>query len=205
LSGMTPMAMPLNEIIIPLIAIGLAEMGDKTQLSVILLSSRTREYIPLLAGVMLAFLITDGFAILIGSWMTGIIPLDLLKLISGGVFILFGALILRGDQKEAEEERGLSSGNALLSGFSLIFLSEWGDKTQIASALFATEYNPIMVFIGVMAALFILSVMAIYLGQIISQKVDRKLVSRIAGTLFLIIGIAIILSLLAPYAFAIGL
>ena len=202
---MTPMAMPLNEIIIPLIAIGLAEMGDKTQLSVILLSSRTREYIPLLAGVMLAFLITDGFAILIGSWMTGIIPLDLLKLISGGVFILFGALILRGDQKEAEEERGLSSGNALLSGFSLIFLSEWGDKTQIASALFATEYNPIMVFIGVMAALFILSVMAIYLGQIISQKVDRKLVSRIAGTLFLIIGIAFILSLLAPYAFAIGL
>ncbi len=193
------MAMPLNEIIIPLIAIGLAEMGDKTQLSVILLSSRTREYIPLLAGVMLAFLITDGFAILIGSWMTGIIPLDLLKLISGGVFILFGALILRGDQKEAEEERGLSSGNALLSGFSLIFLSEWGDKTQIASALFATEYNPIMVFIGVMAALFILSVMAIYLGQIISQKVDRKLVSRIAGTIFLIIGIAIILSLLAPY------
>ena len=197
------MAMPLNEIIIPLIAIGLAEMGDKTQLSVILLSSRTREYIPLLAGVMLAFLITDGFAILIGSWMTGIIPLDLLKLISGGVFILFGALILRGDQKEAEEERGLSSGNALLSGFSLIFLSEWGDKTQIASALFATEYNPIMVFIGVMAALFILSVMAIYLGQIISQKVDRKLVSRIAGTIFLIIGTAIILSLLAPYTFAI--
>jgi putative Ca2+/H+ antiporter (TMEM165/GDT1 family) len=200
---MTPMAMPLNEIIIPLIAVGLAEMGDKTQLSVILLSSRTREYIPLLAGVMLAFLITDGFAILIGSWMTGIIPLDLLKLISGGVFILFGALILRGDQKEAEEERGLSSGNALLSGFSLIFLSEWGDKTQIASALFATEYNPIMVLIGVMEALFILSVMAIYLGQIISQKVDRKLVSRIAGTIFLIIGIAIILSLLAPYTFAI--
>ncbi len=197
------MSMPLNEIIIPLIAVGLAEMGDKTQLSVILLSSRTREYIPLLAGVMLAFLITDGFAILIGSWMTGIIPLDLLKLISGGVFILFGALILRGDQKEAEEERELSSGNALLSGFSLIFLSEWGDKTQIASALFATEYNPFMVFIGVMAALFILSVMAIYLGQIISQKVDRKLVSRIAGTIFLIIGTAIILSLLAPYTFAI--
>ncbi|WP_348304301.1 hypothetical protein [Methanothrix sp.] len=53
-----------------------------------------------------------------------IIPLDLLKLISGEVFILFGALILRGDQKEAEEERELSSGNALLSGFSLIFLSE---------------------------------------------------------------------------------
>ena len=113
-------------------------------------------------------------------------------------------MILKGESED-EETSSLSAKGAFVSGFSMIFLSEWGDKTQIASALFATEYNPIMVFIGVMAALFILSVMAIYLGQIISQKVDRKLVSRIAGTLFLIIGIAIILSLLAPYAFAIGL
>ena len=198
-----PMALPLNEIIIPLVAVGLAEMGDKTQLSVILLSSRTREYTSLLVGVMLAFLITDGIAILIGSWVTAVIPLHLLKLISGGVFILFGAMILRGGQEGAEEESGLSSGNALMSGFSLIFLSEWGDKTQIASALFATEYDPVMVLIGVMAALFILSAMGIYLGRIISEKVDRRLVSRIAGTVFLIIGLAIILSMFVPYALAI--
>ena len=197
------MDLPLNEIIIPLIAVGLAEMGDKTQLSVILLSSRTREYTSLLAGVMLAFLITDGIAILIGSWVTGVIPLHLLKLISGGVFILFGAMILRGGQEVAEDGGGLSSGNALVSGFSLIFLSEWGDKTQIASALFATEYDPVMVFIGVMAALFILSAMAVYLGKIISGKVDRRLVSRIAGTVFLIIGLAIIISMVVPYALAI--
>ena len=194
------MALPLNDIIIPLLAVGLAEMGDKTQLSVILLSSRTREDTSLLAGVMLAFLITDGFAILIGSWVTSIIPLHLLKLISGGVFILFGILILRGDQKESEEESGLSSGNALVSGFSLIFLSEWGDKTQIASALFAMEYDPVMVFIGVMAALFILSSMAIYLGRIVSEKVDRRLVSKIAGTVFMIIGLAITLTVFVPYA-----
>ena len=97
------MTLPLNEIIIPLLAVGLAEIGDKTQLSVILLSSRTRKYTPLLAGVMLAFLITDGFAILMGNWVTAIIPLHLLKLISGGVFILFGALIFKGDQKEVTE------------------------------------------------------------------------------------------------------
>jgi putative Ca2+/H+ antiporter (TMEM165/GDT1 family) len=112
-------------------------------------------------------------------------------------------MILRGGQEEAEEGGGLSSGNALVSGFSLIFLSEWGDKTQIASALFATEYDPVMVFIGVMAALFILSAMAVYLGKIISGKVDRRLVSRIAGTVFLIIGLAIILSMFVPYALAI--
>ena len=52
-----------------------------------------------------------------------------------------------------------------------------------------------MVFIGVMAALLILSIMAIYLGRIISQRVERRLVSHVAGAVFLVIGLAIILSL----------
>lgn len=191
------MAIPPNEIVIPLIAVGLAEMGDKTQISVILLSSRTREYGQLLAGVMLAFLITDGIAIILGSWVTEIIPLYLVKLISGTIFILFGAVALKEEQNEEEESR-LRSGNALVSGFSLIFLSEWGDKTQIASALFAMEYDPIPVLIGVMTALFVLSTMAIYLGRIISERVDRMLISRAAGVVFLTIGLAIILSLFMP-------
>jgi len=193
---MTPFSIPSSEILIPLLAVGLAEMGDKTQLSVILLSSRTREYTPLLAGVMLAFLITDGIAILLGSWVTEIVPIYLVKLISGTIFILFGAMALK--EKQKEEENPLPSGNALVAGFSLIFLSEWGDKTQIASALFAMEYDPIPVLIGVMAALFVLSTMAIYLGRIISERLDRRLISRVAGVVFLTIGLGIILSLFMP-------
>jgi Ca2+/H+ antiporter, TMEM165/GDT1 family len=80
---------------IPLLAVGLAEMGDKTQLSILLLSSRTREYFRLLLGVMLAFLLADGIAILVGSWATNVIPVHLVKLVSGSVFILFGILILK--------------------------------------------------------------------------------------------------------------
>ena len=60
-----------------MLAVGLAEMGDKTQLSILLLSSRTREYFRLLLGVMLAFLLADGFAILVGSWVTNVIPVHL--------------------------------------------------------------------------------------------------------------------------------
>jgi len=167
------LAIPLDEIIIPFLAVGLAEMGDKTQLSVILLSSRTKEYPQLLAGVMLAFLITDGMAIFLGSWATEIVPIYLVKLISGSIFILFGISALRTEQKEEE-------------------------KTQIASALFATEYDPIPVLIGVMAALFALSTMAIYLGRMISARVKRRLISRAAGILFMTIGLAICLSLLLP-------
>lgn len=193
--------MPLNDIIIPLLAVGLAEMGDKTQLSVLLLSSRTREYAQLLAGIMLAFLLADGFAILVGSWVTNVIPVHLVKLVSGAVFILFGVMILRGDKEEEEESR-LSPRSAFVSGFSMIFLSEWGDKTQIASALFATEYDPRLVFIGVMTALLILSAMAIYLGKFLAGRIDRKRITRIAGVVFLLIGLSFMLSAVMSSAFA---
>jgi putative Ca2+/H+ antiporter (TMEM165/GDT1 family) len=69
-------------------------------------------------------------------------------------------------------------------------MMEWGDKTQIASALFAAKYNPIMVLLGSMMALTALSVIAVYLGKIISSKVDSKLITRIAGIAFIIIGIS---------------
>jgi Ca2+/H+ antiporter, TMEM165/GDT1 family len=57
-----------------LVAVGLAEMGDKTQLSILLLSSRTKEYIQLLLGVMLAFLLADGFAILMLALVDQLLP-----------------------------------------------------------------------------------------------------------------------------------
>jgi putative Ca2+/H+ antiporter (TMEM165/GDT1 family) len=190
----------LDEIIIPLLAVGLAEMGDKTQLSILLLSSRTREYFRLLLGVMLAFLLADGFAILVGSWVTNVVPVHLVKLASGLVFILFGILTLLGDRDE-EAESNLSAKRAFVSGFSMIFLSEWGDKTQIASALFATEYNPQMVFIGVMIALLILSIMAIFLGKYLSSRIDRRVITRIGGALFLLIGLSFLLSALTSSAF----
>jgi putative Ca2+/H+ antiporter (TMEM165/GDT1 family) len=176
-------------------------MGDKTQLSILLLSSRTKEYTRLLLGVMLAFLLADGFAILVGSWVTSVIPIHLVKFISGVVFIVFGIMILKGE-KEEDEENNLSSKNALLSGFSMIFLSEWGDKTQIASALFATEYNPLMVLIGVMTALLILSIMAIYLGKFLAGRIDRRLITRIAGVVFLLIGLSFMISAVTSSAFA---
>jgi putative Ca2+/H+ antiporter (TMEM165/GDT1 family) len=191
-----------DEIIIPLLAVGLAEMGDKTQLSILLLSSKTQEYFRLLLGVMLAFLLADGIAILLGSWVTSVIPVDLVKIVSGLVFILFGLLILKGDGDDDTEESNLSAKRAFASGFTMIFLSEWGDKTQIASALFATEYDPKMVLIGVMIALLILSVMAIFLGKFLARRIDRRAITKVGGVLFLLIGLSFLLSAAAPSAIA---
>lgn len=177
-----------EDILIPLIVTGLAEFGDKTQLSIFLLSSKTKKHLHLLLGIMLAFLIVDGVAVLIGSWIINIVPIRLLKIFSGIIFIIFGVLILR--DKEVKGESRLYSRNSFLSGFALGFVTEWGDKTQIASGILATKYNAVMVLIGAMTALALLSVMAIYLGRFVSNKVDKKVVTKIAGTVFILMGIS---------------
>ena len=62
-----------EDVVVPFLAIAIAELGDKTQLSVLLLSSRTKKYYYIFLGVFFAFLIVDGIAIiagnLISSWL----------------------------------------------------------------------------------------------------------------------------------------
>ena len=71
----------IPDILIPLAAVALAEIGDKTQLSILFLSSKTEKHMHLLLGVVLAFLIVDGIAVLMGSWITNVVSFGLLKII----------------------------------------------------------------------------------------------------------------------------
>ena len=181
----------IQDFMLPFLAVGLAELGDKTQISLLLLSSKVKSHPRLLLGVMLAFLVVDGVAVLAGSWIVGVVPTSFVKVLSGIVFLAFGVLILRGGH-EAGEGR-LYSKSPLVSGFALVFMAEWGDKTQVASGLFAVEYNPLVVLLGAMAALGVLSALSIYLGKVLSSKLDRKLVAKIAGAVFVLMGASFIL------------
>ncbi|MFA5795503.1 MAG: TMEM165/GDT1 family protein [Candidatus Brocadiia bacterium] len=184
----------LEDLLMPLGLVAVAELGDKTQLSILLLSSRTNRHLALLFGVTLAFLIVDGAAILIGSCATSFLPMTPIKIGSGVVFILCGLVTLR--SKPDEGEAKAYSGNPFLAGFGLILLTEWGDKTQIVAGLFATQYNPLWVLLGTMVALIALSVMAIYLGRFLGAKLNKRLISKIAGAVFILIGVVVIMEAL---------
>jgi len=176
----------IADILVPLTAVGLAELGDKTQLTILCLASKTKRHFELLSGVILAFVIADGLAIILGNFITTYIPINYIKVVSGAIFIFFGITIL---VSKKQEEAKCELKRPFASGFLLILVSEMGDKTQIAAGLFATKFNPTMVFIGVISALTVLSIMAIYLGKIIALKLNRKALSNIAGMVFILIGV----------------
>lgn len=181
----------LEALFVPFVTILIAEFLDKSQLSVLLLASKTRKHTQLLLGVMLAFLLVDGSAIFFGSFVANLIPEAWLKLISGGLFFLFGILSLRPEKADTKHHSRIT--HPLIAGFLLVFLSEWGDKTQLASALFATRYPPLMVLGSVLLALFLLSVMAVLLSKVLLKHAEAKMIRKVAGFAFVFLGIIFLL------------
>ena len=179
----------IQDIFIPFLLVGLAELGDKTQLAVLVLSTKTKKYGSLLAGVMLAFALTDGIAIVLGDFIASVVPLNYVRIFAGILFVIFGVLMLYNRDKD-EDNGSYELKSPFVSGFSLILVSEMGDKTQLAAALFATQYHPVMVFIGVILALLLLSTTAIYIGKQLMTRVNKNTISTAAGILFILIGIS---------------
>ncbi|MFH0863401.1 MAG: TMEM165/GDT1 family protein [Candidatus Altiarchaeota archaeon] len=162
----------INDFPLTAAAVGLAELGDKTQIAILLMSSKTKQRLRMLLGVMLAFAVVDGLAVLAGSFLSMHLPMQLIRTASAAVFILFGLLMLREGKDKDEGTNEMK--NPLVSGFTIIFLMELGDKTQIAAGLLATKYDPLMVFAGALTALMALSATAAYFGKMISERINRR-------------------------------
>jgi putative Ca2+/H+ antiporter (TMEM165/GDT1 family) len=78
-----------------------------------------------------------------------------------------------------------------LTVFGVVFLAELGDKTQLATLLFAakTPESLITVFLGASLALVATSAIGVVAGGFVAQYVSPKLLSYVAGAGFVIIGI----------------
>lgn len=78
--------------------------------------------------------------------------------------------------------------------FFTIFLAELGDKTQLATILFASEsgISRLTIFLGASLAMVISTGIGVLLGSIIAAYINPKYVSIGAGMAFIFIGIWII-------------
>lgn len=68
----------------------LAEMGDKTMLATISLSSQQRAFLPVWLGASLGMLAADGLAVLVGSVAGHRLPERLIRVVAAAIFLLAG-------------------------------------------------------------------------------------------------------------------
>ena len=82
-----------------------------------------------------------------------------------------------------------------LTVFSTVFLAELGDKTQVATFLYAADaqHSKLTVFLGAATALVVTSAIGVAMGGLIAQYVNPKMLSWLAGAGFIVIGLWTIL------------
>ncbi|MCD6185882.1 MAG: TMEM165/GDT1 family protein [Deltaproteobacteria bacterium] len=75
--------------------------------------------------------------------------------------------------------------------FTAVFIAELGDKTQLATMLFAAdkEVSKITVFLGASIALIVASAIGVLAGSFISQYVSERYLHYVAGIGFIVIGV----------------
>lgn len=75
--------------------------------------------------------------------------------------------------------------------FAAVFIAELGDKTQLATMLFATdrEVSKYTVFLASSAALVVASALGVLAGSLLSDYINPKYLYYLAGAGFIGIGI----------------
>jgi putative Ca2+/H+ antiporter (TMEM165/GDT1 family) len=165
----------------------LAEMGDKTQLLAMAFASRFRWQV-VLWGVLVATAANHLFAVLVGTYLTSIIPLHYIKVAASVSFILFGLWTIRGDTLDNEDKKFTFS--PFWTVTIAFFIAEMGDKTQLATVALAAEFNTIVpVWLGTTTGMMIADAVGIIVGIVLHKKIPEKQIKWFAALAFIAFGL----------------
>ena len=178
-----------------------AELPDKSLFASLILGSRYSAFYVWL-GAATAFLVHVIIAVTAGHLLT-LLPHPVLEGIIAFLFLAGAALIFFGKHgletphkpHELSDSKAHSPWRIFGMAFSVIFIGEWGDITQIATANYAAKYHDIVnVAIGATLGLWVVTALAIVVGTKALTLVPPKVLLRITGLVLLAFGIISIVS-----------
>lgn len=172
----------------------LAELPDKSLFAALVLGSRLPAFYVWL-GAASAFLVHVIIAVSAGKLLT-LLPHQLMEIIiallffGGAMLLFFGKHGLERKSSHTPEQNDHSRLRVFGTAFSVIFIGEWGDITQIATANYAAKYHePLSVAIGATAGLWAVTALAIVVGTKALNLIPPKILLRIMGSIMLIFAI----------------
>jgi len=173
----------------------LAEMGDKTQLVTLTLSCRFPPR-QVLTGALGALAVITAPAVFLGDFLADLLPQTTALAVSGCFFLAMGAwmALKRGEvgSKVQAPRRGVTA-----QAFTLVFLAELGDKTQLAAIALTASYGaPAAVFLGAIAGQAVSHALAAFLGARFLSRLPRQTVKAAGSLLFILFGVLFLLSAL---------
>ena len=166
--------------------IALAEIGDKSQLVCMTLAARHRHW-PVILGAAVAFIVLNALAVLFGAGVSAWIPE---RVTAGLVAILFGVFgihaLLSREENSSDKVIERPGHSIFFTTLLLIFVAEFGDKTQIAVAGLASSMTPFPVWLGATIALVLVSVLGVWFGRTVLQRFPLLWLHRLSGVIFVL-------------------
>jgi len=172
------------------------ELPDKTMVATIVMGSRARSWAVAL-GASAGFVVQMALAVTAGSLLT-LLPVHLKEFIVGALF-LGGAAYLFFVSEEAEEAEGEREGaleraskvwKEVATAFSVIFIGEFGDLTQIQAANFAAKtHQPFEVFTAGSLALIGVACLGAFGGQALQRVIPLAKIRLGGAFIFLALGL----------------
>lgn len=177
----------ISEMIKAFLLVFIAEMGDKSQIIAMTFATQYKKR-DVLAGVAIAAILNHGLAIVLGRYLSKVIPLNFVQVLAGFVFIIFGLLSLKDeDLDDFNENKSLGPISTVALAF---FIGELGDKTQLTAMTLASEAaSPLFILIGTTSAMVTTSALGILVGSKIGDKIPDLSIKVVSSIVFIVFGI----------------
>jgi Ca2+/H+ antiporter, TMEM165/GDT1 family len=181
----------------------LAELPDKTMLSTIVLSARFHRPLAVWTGAASALTLQMVIAVTAGRLLS-LLPERPVRFGVAAVFAIGAVVLWRSHDEEAglddESSPGSEPRDALTfhriaaTTFGVVFIAEWGDLTQLATASLATTRPPASVLVGAVAAMMSVSAIGVLAGRALLRVVPPRLLHRLAAVVFGALGVLFFIS-----------
>lgn len=172
----------------------LAEMGDKTQLFLVSLSSKFKIK-SIIIGVAAAIAVLNAAAVALGFLVGDAIDPTVIKFVAGAAFLVFAYTSLF--PKYDEEGSAKKSKGAVIAVFLSFLAAELGDKTQIMTLTLSAEARAAgggfkeasLIFAACSLGLFAADIIGMLVGYFLSKKLPEKIFAYISFLIFTAFGI----------------
>lgn len=179
----------MSVIAISIATVALAEIGDKTQLLSLLLASRYRKPIPIIAAILFATLLNHGLAAWLGVVVADYLTPQVLNWVLIASFAVMALWVLVPDKLDDEEKVGGSG--PFVASFIAFFVAEIGDKTQVATTVLGAQNADALtsVVIGTTIGMLLANVPVVLLGKKAANALPLHLVRYATAALFAILAV----------------
>jgi putative Ca2+/H+ antiporter (TMEM165/GDT1 family) len=181
----------MEAFLVSIATVGVAEMGDRTQLLSLVLAAHYRQPWPILAGVLAATLANHAAAGLVGVWFGEFLRPALLDAVVGAGMLGMALWTLKPDTPG--DGAAIGRRGAFLATLIAFFIAEIGDKTQIATMALAAGYASLApVVAGTTIGMLAANAPVVFLGKAFADRLPMRAIHQGAAGLFGVLGIVFI-------------